>query len=151
MAGKTKLKAGCGVALVFAGGFLCGAIALFILIVKVIPLSEGWRDEESKEFVVNHVANQLNLTEEQLVDATPIIHEALEKRYSHRKVYVEADIELTREAYEKASSAIERGSERKRGTEVPELDRGKEAIYAGERCGGYGVKLPLQQIPFHYP
>ncbi len=100
MAGKTKLKAGCGVALVFAGGFLCGVIALFILMVKVIPLSEGWRDEESKKFVVNHLANQLNLTEEQLVKATPIIHEALDKRYRHRKTYVEADIELTRAAFE---------------------------------------------------
>jgi hypothetical protein len=50
--------------------------------------------------VVNHLANQLNLTEEQLVKATPIIHEALDKRYRHRKTYGEADIELTRAAFE---------------------------------------------------
>ncbi len=98
MGKKTKFKAGCGVASVFGAGFLCGAIALFIIIVKIIPLSEGWKDEESKEFVINHLANRLKLTEEQVKDVTPIVRSALDERYAHRKVYIEADIELTREA-----------------------------------------------------
>ena len=97
---KTKLKAGCGLFMVFSAGFLCGAIALFLLIVNIIPLSEGWRDEESKEFVINHLANKLSFTEEQLEQAKPIVYQALEERYEHRKIYVEADIELTRTAFE---------------------------------------------------
>jgi hypothetical protein len=107
MAERTKLKAGCGLVMVFLAGALCGAVVLFLVIVKVIPLSEGWRDEESKEFVVNHLANRLSLTEEQIAEATPIIHEALEERYNHRKVYVEADIELTRSALEKMKPILD--------------------------------------------
>lgn len=101
MASRTKLKAGCGLTMVFAAGFLCGAIALFLVLVKVIPLSEGWRDEASKEFVLNHLANQLKLTDEQIDRIKPIVHEALEERYTHRKTYVEADIELTKGAFER--------------------------------------------------
>jgi len=100
MGKKTKFKAGCGVATVFGAGFLCGAIALFTLIVKIIPLSEGWKNEESKEFVINHLANKLKLRDEQIEEATPIIRRALDERYAHRKVYTEADIELTRIAFE---------------------------------------------------
>lgn len=100
MAGKTKLKAGCGLTLVFAAGFLCGAIALFVLIARIVPLSEGWRDEESKEFVMNHLASQLKLTEEQIPEIEPIVRKALEERYSRRKTYVLADIELTQAAKE---------------------------------------------------
>lgn len=98
--GKTKLKAGCGLFMVFGAGFLCGVIVLFFFLIKIIPLSEGWRDEESKEFVIDHLANRLALTEEQLVEARPIVFEALDERYAHRKTYVEADIELTRAAFE---------------------------------------------------
>lgn len=100
MGKKTKFKAGCGVASVFGAGFLFGAIALFILIVKIIPLSEGWKDEESKEFVINHLASKLKLTDEQIEEATPIVWRALDKRYAHRKDYTEADIELTKIAFE---------------------------------------------------
>jgi hypothetical protein len=53
---KTKFKAGCGLLGVFGAGFLCGAVALFVFLVRIIPLSEGWRDEESKEFVTDHLA-----------------------------------------------------------------------------------------------
>lgn len=107
MSKKTKFKAGCGVASVFGAGFLCGAIALFILIVKIIPLSEGWKDEESKEFVVNHLASRLKLTEEQIEQATPIVHQALDKRYAHRKVHIEADIELTKIAFEELKPILD--------------------------------------------
>ncbi|MEM9016389.1 MAG: hypothetical protein AAGC68_05200, partial [Verrucomicrobiota bacterium] len=72
MAGKTKLKAGCGVVGVFASGFLCGALALFLILAKIIPLSEGWRDEESKNFLLNHLRNRLELTEEQVTEMKPI-------------------------------------------------------------------------------
>ncbi|MDF1741686.1 MAG: hypothetical protein P1U86_21165 [Verrucomicrobiales bacterium] len=107
MGKKTKFKAGCGVAAVFGAGFLCGAIALFIIIVKIIPLSEGWKDEESKEFVINHLANRLNLTEKQVEDVTPIVRRVLDERYAHRKVYIEADIELTRLAFEEMKPLLD--------------------------------------------
>lgn len=107
MVGKTKLKAGCGLSLVFVAGFLCGAIALFVIIVKVVPLSEGWRDEESKEFVMKHLANQLDLTDQQVSEIEPIVNETLDRRYSHRKVYVLADIDLTREAKEKIEPLLD--------------------------------------------
>ena len=99
--GKTKLKAGCGLFMVFGAGFLCGVIVLFLLLVKIIPLSEGWKDEDSKEFVLEHLANRLSLDEAQIEQAKPIVYEALDERYIHRKVYVEADIELTLAAFEK--------------------------------------------------
>ena len=101
MVTKTKFKAGCGVTAVFGAGFICGAIALFIFIVRIIPLSEGWRDEESKEFVTRHLARQLDLTDEQVEQVKPVVAEVLEAHYRHRRTYVEADIELTGTGFEK--------------------------------------------------
>lgn len=101
MVTKTKFKAGCGVAAVFGAGFLCGAVALFIFIVRIVPLSEGWRDEESKEFVTRHLARQLDLTDVQVDQVKPVVAEVLEARYHHRRTYVEADIELTGSGFEK--------------------------------------------------
>lgn len=98
--GKTKLKAGCGLFMVFGAGFLSGVILLFVFLARIIPLSEGWRDYESKQFLVNHLASRLSLTEEQVAVAKPIVHEVLDKRYAHRRIYVEADIKMTREAFE---------------------------------------------------
>jgi hypothetical protein len=74
---------------------------LFIFIVRIIPLSEGWRDEESKEFVTRHLARQLDLTDEQVEQVKPVVAEVLEARYRHRRTYVEADIELTGTGFEK--------------------------------------------------
>lgn len=98
MAEKTKLKAGCGLVMVFSTGFLFGALALFILLIRIIPLSEGWRDEDSKEFVMNHLANRLDLTEEQIPEIEPIVYDALDQRYDRRKTYLETDIDLTGKA-----------------------------------------------------
>ena len=98
---KTKLKAGCGLFAVFGAGFLCGAVGLFLFLVRIIPLSEGWRDEESKEFVTDHLAGQLDLTDEQLAEARPLFHAALDQRYERRKTYVNEDIALTGEALSK--------------------------------------------------
>ena len=101
MVSKTKLKAGCGVAAVFGAGVLCGAVALFLFFVRIIPLSEGWRDAESKAFVTKHLANQLKLTAEQIEQIKPLVHEALDERYQLRKTYVLTDIELTGTGFEK--------------------------------------------------
>ena len=100
MAGKTKLKAGCGIGLVFSAGFLCGVIAFFVLLIKVIPKSEGWKDSESKEFVANHLANQLSLTDEQRTKIRPIVDDALDKRWSVRKTYLLEDRVLVQAAFE---------------------------------------------------
>ena len=100
MARKTKLKAGCGIALVFSAGFLCGIIAIFLLLANVIPKSERWKDSESKEFVANHIANQLKLTEEQREVIRPIFDAALEKRWSVRKTYLLEDRDLVKAAFD---------------------------------------------------
>jgi hypothetical protein len=92
---KAKFKAGCGVAAVFGAGVLCGAIALFLVIVRIMPLAEGWKDEESREFVMNHLARQLDLTPEQIEVIQPIVEETLDLRYAYRKTYIKSDIELT--------------------------------------------------------
>ncbi|MEC5127485.1 hypothetical protein VSU19_12030 [Verrucomicrobiales bacterium BCK34] len=126
MGKKTKFKAGCGVASVFGAGFLCGAIALFIIIVKIIPLSEGWKDEESKEFVINHLANRLKLTEKQVEDVTPIVRSALDERYAHRKVYIEADIELTRLAFEEMKPFLDAGQQTRAKKMFDEWKKGKK-------------------------
>lgn len=100
MAKRTKLKAGCGLVSVFLVGAFCGALVLFFVLVRVIPLSEGWRDEESKAFVMSHLANRLKLTEEQLEQIRPITYAALDERYIRRKTYVNDDIEITEKAFE---------------------------------------------------
>ena len=97
---KTKLKAGCGIAMVFGAGFACGAIALFLVIMWLVPLSEGLRQDESKQFITNHIARQLALTEEQIKEARPVVHAAIDKRNTHLLQFVEADIELTEQAFE---------------------------------------------------
>ncbi len=95
---KTKFKAGCGLLAVFGTGFLAGGVALFLFLVRIIPLSEGWRDEESKEFVTNHLSNQLDLSDAQIEQVRPLIHSALDERYERRKAYLTEDIALTGEA-----------------------------------------------------
>lgn len=92
---RAKFRAGCGLTAVFGVGFLCGAVALFVFLIRIIPLSEGWKDEESKEFVTRHLARQLNLTESQIEQIKPIVDETLNQRYLHRQTYVRSDIALT--------------------------------------------------------
>lgn len=89
---KTKLKAGCGLIAVFGAGAFFGAAALFLLLVRVIPLSEGWRDDESKEFVTKHLARQLDLEPGQVERVRPLVAEALDRRYERRRAYMKEDI-----------------------------------------------------------
>ncbi len=126
MGKKTKFKAGCGVASVFGAGFLCGAIALFIIIVKIIPLSEGWKDEESKEFVINHLTNKLKLRDEQVKEVAPIVRQVLDERYAHRKVYIEADIELTKGAMEKMKPLLDDEQQTRADKMFEEWKKGKK-------------------------
>ena len=126
MGKKTKFKAGCGVASVFGAGFLCGVIVLFIIIVKIIPLSEGWKDEESKEFIINHLASKLKLSEEQVDDVTPAVRKALDKRYAHRKVYIEADIELTKKSFEEMKPMLDAEQQARAKKMFEEWKKGKK-------------------------
>lgn len=126
MATKTKLKAGCGVAAVFGAGFLCGAIALFLFLVRIIPLSEGWRDEESKEFVTKHLARQLKLSAEQIEQVKPVVHEVLDQRYRHRKTYVQADIALTGTGFERILPLLTEAQKEKAKTVFENWKKGKE-------------------------
>ena len=128
MAKKTKLKAGCGLVMVFGTGFLFGALALFILLIRVIPLSEGWRDEESKEFVMNHLANRLDLTEEQIPEIEPIVYDALDQRYERRKTYLEADIDLTGKALSNMLPLLTEEQEKKAKQMFENWKKGKQKL-----------------------
>ena len=88
MAIPNKLKAGCGVFAVFGLGVFLGALALLILIVRVVPLSEGWKTEESRQFIENHFAHKLQLTDEQREKFRPILEEVLERRWELRRQYL---------------------------------------------------------------
>jgi hypothetical protein len=136
MVTKTKLKAGCGVAAVFGAGFLCGAVALFIFLMRIIPLSEGWRDEESKEFVTRHLARQLHLTDAQIAEVKPVVAEVLEARYRHRRSYVEADIELTGTGFEKVLPILTDEQKEKAKKVFSNWKKGKERFTrTGESTG----------------
>lgn len=94
-----KVKAGCGVITVFGLGFVAGVIVLLIFIVKVIPLSEGWKSDESKAFVTRQISKQLKLTEEQQEQVRPIVDEALESRWALRREYLLEDRRLLEEEF----------------------------------------------------
>ena len=94
-----KVKAGCGVLTVFALGFGLGVISLLIVLVNVIPLSEGWKTKESKEFVTKQLAKQLRLTEEQRVKFDPIVDEMLEQRWTVRRSYLLEDRKIMEEDF----------------------------------------------------
>lgn len=132
MAKRTKLKAGCGLVSVFLVGVFCGAFVLFFLLVKVVPLSEGWRDEESKEFVLNHLANRLKLTDEQFEKIRPIAFSALDERYARRKVYVDADIAITGKAFEEMREILDDAQEKKAEEMFENWKKGKERFLLGE-------------------
>jgi hypothetical protein len=99
MAISNKLKAGCGVSAVFGLGFFLGAFALLILIVRIVPLSEGWKSEESKRFIENHFAQKLKLSDEQREQFRPILEEALDQRWDLRRQYLLDSQKLLEEEY----------------------------------------------------
>ena len=86
--------------MVFGSGFLCGGLALACLLFWYVPLSEGWKKDESKQFITNHIASRLDLSEEQLEQARPIIHEAIEKRYQRLGNFANFDSEVRADAFE---------------------------------------------------
>lgn len=133
---KTKLKAGCGLLAVFAAGALVGAVALFLFIVRIIPLSEGWRDEDSKAFVTDHIAKQLDLSEEQLEQARPLVHAALDERYERRKAYVKEDIALTGKALAKVLPLLSEPQQEKAHKVFARWKRGKERFLGVTGDGG---------------
>lgn len=110
-----KVKAGCGVLTVFGLGFGAGVIALLILIVKVIPLSEGWKSDESKSFVTRQISNQLKLTEEQSAEVRPIVDEALEARWALRREYLLEDRRLLEEEFFPRIGALLDAEQKERG------------------------------------
>ena len=94
-----KIKAGCGVVLVFGLGFFLGAMALLFFIVRIVPLAEGWKSEESKAFIAERFSNQLDLTEAQRAEFEPIVREALERRWSLRREYLLKDMAMVEEEF----------------------------------------------------
>lgn len=115
-----KVKAGCGVLTVFALGFGAGVIALLILIVKVIPLSEGWKSDESKAFITRRISNQLKLTDTQREAVRPLVDEALEKRWALRRQYLLEDRRLLEEEFFPRVGALLDDSQKPRGQKLLE-------------------------------
>ena len=87
---KTKLKAGCGVVTIFGLGYVLGVISLFILIAVIVPLSEGWKSDASKKFIADHLANKLEMTDEQREQVRPVINEFLDRRKDKIKQSLQA-------------------------------------------------------------
>lgn len=96
---STKLKAGCGILAVFAVGFVLGVVSLILIIAGVIPLSEGWKSDESKDYIADHFRNQLKLTPEQDAEFRPLVHEVLERRWELRRGYLLESRRLMEEEY----------------------------------------------------
>ncbi|MBL9155742.1 MAG: hypothetical protein JNK37_24915 [Verrucomicrobiales bacterium] len=94
-----KVKAGCGVVAVFGLGFGLGFLTLLFVLIRVVPLSEGWKTDRSREFVANHLANQLKLTDEQRAAFRPLVDEALAARWELRRDYLTRDRQLLEEVY----------------------------------------------------
>lgn len=94
-----KIKAGCGVVSIFSLGFLAGAITLFVIIIINVNKAENWKTKESREYVGNHFANKLDMTEEQRAKFQPIVDEILERRWEMRRDYIEEDISMIEGEY----------------------------------------------------
>lgn len=94
-----KVKAGCGVFAVFGLGFVIGGFSLLFVIAKVVPLAEGWKSEQSKEFVAEHFANRLKLSDNQREAFRPIVYEALERRWELRREYLLKDLAMMEEEF----------------------------------------------------
>ena len=94
-----KFKAGCGVLTVFGLGFFLGALALLFFFVKLVPLAEGWKSEESKAFIAERFANQLGLDEAQRAQFEPIVREALERRWALRREYLLRDMAMVEDEF----------------------------------------------------
>ncbi|MEM7697978.1 MAG: hypothetical protein AAF236_06200 [Verrucomicrobiota bacterium] len=85
---KTQLKAGCGILVVFSIGFVTGMLGLLVLLVWLMPLSEGWKEDDSRDFVVGHISRQLQLSEEEEAELRPAILALFDERYQLRKEYI---------------------------------------------------------------
>ena len=96
---KTKLKAGCGVVTIFGLGYVLGVISLFILIAVIVPLSEGWKSDASKKFIADHLANKLEMTDEQREQVRPVINEFLDRRRELRRDYLKGSEVVMEEEY----------------------------------------------------
>ena len=96
---STKIKAGCGIVAVFGFGFVLGIVTLLVILVNVIPLSEGWKSEESKQFIADHFKKKLKLTPEQDAEFRPLVYELLERRWELRRDYLEKSRRLLEEEY----------------------------------------------------
>jgi len=99
MSVKTKLKAGCGVLSILGLGYVLGFISLFILIVTIVPLAEGWKSDESKKYAADQLANQLKLTDEQREQVRPIVNEFLDRRWDLRRDYLKKSKQLMDDEY----------------------------------------------------
>jgi len=88
MSVKTKLKAGCGVLTLLGMGYVLGAISLLILIIISVTTAESWKSDDSKEHAVNQLVKQLQLTEEQIEQVRPIVHDFLDHRWELRSEYL---------------------------------------------------------------
>jgi hypothetical protein len=129
---KTKLKAGCGLFAVFGAGVVFGAVAFFLLLVRVVPLSEGWRDKESKEFVTKHLARQLDLDAEQIERIRPLVAEALDRRYERRRAYMKEDIAHVEKSLAELHPILTEAQREKAKKVFAQWRKGKERFVAGE-------------------
>ncbi len=96
---KTKFKAGCGVVTIFSMGFVLGAITLLILIIVNAKKAEGWKTAASKEYVADHLANKLEMTDEQREQVRPLVNDFLDRRWELRRDYLKSSEKVMEEEY----------------------------------------------------
>ncbi len=108
-----KTKAGCGVGCVFGLGFFAGIVAMFIFVVVVVQRAEGWKAQESKDFVASHFANKLEMTEEQRAKFQPIVDEVLEKRWQMRREYFEENRAVIEEYLPRVNEFLDEEQQKK--------------------------------------
>ena len=86
-----KVKAGCGAAILFLAGCLSGVVFVFLLLIFLVPRSEGCKKNDSKDFLAKHLSKRLKLTDEQQQALRPGFNQFLDKRWDLRSDYLKKD------------------------------------------------------------
>ncbi len=101
-----KAKAGCGALLLFSAGMIMGVVALLAILIFLIPRSEGWKREESKEFLAQHFSRKLGLTEAQQTELRPGFDAYLDRRWELRRDYLKEDRRMLEEYFEEIKPSL---------------------------------------------
>jgi len=134
MKGKTKakLKVGCGLLAVFSTGFLAGMVVFVLFLARVIPLSEGWKGEDSRSFIMQRLEKRLKLDDEQIALVRPLVESTLDERHRRRADYTREDIDVVRRGLESVREHLDAGQAQRAERLFAEWLRGRQRYLEGE-------------------